>query len=134
VPFKKEQLGCTIGSAEKVQKYLLEKKGRRKFEEIHKNLEVLPWRCLVSCPRILRQYPGVSCHIDSEVASIAPSPFPAPKVHSKLPDDIASKQGDVTRPGHFQKAASETQEKADFSPRYTAVIDIECGREASARQ
>jgi hypothetical protein len=38
MPFQPKQFGCTIASAQDVQAFVL-KRGRRKFEEIHKNLK-----------------------------------------------------------------------------------------------
>jgi hypothetical protein len=121
----------------------LSKGGRQKFEDIHKNLKVLPWHCLVSCPRILSQYPGVSSHGDSQDHHVCaemvrfparesnvPPFFSAPKVHKELPEEIkaafeprgkaASKPGGKV--GNYDVELDSSG--LSYFPRYVTKIEI----------
>jgi hypothetical protein len=58
LPIQSEQLGCTIAPAPVIQK-ALSTRGGRTFASIHGDSRCLPWRCLVTCPDLLRLYdPG----------------------------------------------------------------------------
>jgi hypothetical protein len=143
MPFQPEQLGCTLVHAKDIQAFL-SISAPRTFEEICSRYKVLPWRCLVCCPRILSQ-----CRGDLQGKSGEAPFFPMPKVHNERPkefvpvDDI----GDDTeayrviarhplirksRKRFFDGVPSAIP---SFSPRYRAVIGIsESSRETSARE
>jgi hypothetical protein len=127
--YKLKQFGCTMAHAQDVKQFLSEG-GRGEFEDIHKNLTVRPWRCLVSCPRILCQYPGVSCPGESQHVSNVPPLFSAPKVHKELPEEIkaaferrgraASKPGGKV--GNYDVELDSS--RLSYFPRYVTKIEI----------
>jgi Family of unknown function (DUF6615) len=54
LPFDEEQLGCTLVPLDVVRPYA-KKRCKRRFQDLHASPRALPWRCVVTCPRVLAE-------------------------------------------------------------------------------
>jgi hypothetical protein len=120
LPFELEQLGCTVAPALAV-KTCLSKRGQRTFRAVHNSPGVLPWRCLVGCPKILSSYPADSKGTAQVPLSLAPNGFAI--VHPTLPRNMedAFQKGEAD---NFNFDEEFFRGNPSYFPLYLVTIDI----------
>jgi hypothetical protein len=65
LPFQENLLGCTI-TPSSVIRQAINTWGKRRFDFIHEEKSTIPWRCLLTCPKILQIYSGGTIDIAFE--------------------------------------------------------------------
>lgn len=56
--FDARQMGCTIAPSRRVKDALASRPQDQSFKFIHADAGTIPWRCLLRCPHIFKQYTG----------------------------------------------------------------------------
>lgn len=118
--FEREQMGCTIAPAETIKK-CLSKRGERTFKGVHGDHRVLPLRCIVKCPDILRAYSVRSSSASQKIRLpfLAEDEFAT--IHPSLPSGLEI----AMETGMADKLDAEFfRGNPEYFPRYLAIIDV----------
>lgn len=80
------ELGCSVTPSSIIRKAIV-KHGAKNFNFIHRMQETLPWRCLVSCPKILRSLAAITRRARQVRSSERSLLFdPSSSYHDTLPE------------------------------------------------
>ena len=116
-----EQLGCSITTLGSVRQSLATR-GGRSFTWMHSRHDTLPWRCLVTCPRLLGHSSTCGTHTWPERDS---------HLHPKLPESL-KRLGEPEDLSSLYQSSDLFSQETSLRPARLVVINLDEDAEAHA--
>lgn len=118
-PANPEQIGCTVASID-IMKTASEKHGGKSFDAIHRQKEVLPWRCLLTCPTL-------PTSLGNRSHRLAGEGYKTVQVYDDLPSFLIDRQEVTFSPSQYHedylRSSPGYDDNLRISPKRIMVID-----------
>ena len=96
-PINLKELGCSVTPSSNIH-IAIDKRGGKNFDSIHKQPSTLPWKCLVSCPKVWHLLEVSSGMSETPILDSMPLFDPSSCYHEAVPEVLRSaRESDVVK-------------------------------------